>query len=224
MKVTFRLIGATLSKHGVDLSNGGMSDSEYINWISSTSYNVDAGSTAYDLIKKALDGAGYKYTMTASYLSSVNAPSGLGGYALAEFTNGSRSGWMFTLNGKHGSLSISQKDGDAIIVHYINDYLYEENEFTWLNVKDAVSDNPVESQPTDPNDPADPTDPSESTGSSDATEPTDTDPTDPNEPQADGDACTCAKCRLWWLIFLMGAAVGAVAMWAIPVVIRKVKK
>ena len=237
IKVTFRLIGATLSKNGVDLSNGGMSDSEYINWISSTSYTLDAGSSAYDLIKKALDGAGLKYTMSTSYLSSVNAPSGLGGYELAEFTNGTRSGWMFTVNGKHVSLSISQqelKNGDVIIVHYINDYLYEENEYPWLDAKDAVSGNPVEPQPTDPNNPTNPTDPSnptnptnpsESTGPSDATDPTDTTtPTNQDEPKVNDDDCSCWRCRFWWLIFLMGAAVGALAMWAIPVVVRKIKK
>ena len=222
-----------------------MSDSEYINWISSTSYTLDAGSTAYDLIKKALDGAGLKYKMSTSYLSSVNAPAKVGGYELAEFTNGSRSGWMFTVNGKHGSLSISQqelKNGDVIIVHYINDYLYEENEFPWLNAKDPVASNPVEdpnnptnptdpsnptgpSNPTDPSNPSTPTDPSNPTNPSENTDPTDvTDPTNPDEPKVDDDTCTCWAGRFWWLVFLMGAAVGALAMWAIPVVIRKVKK
>ena len=246
IKVTFRLIGATLSKNGVDLSNGGMSDSEYINWISSTSYNLDAGSTAYDLIKKALDGAGLKYKMTTSYLSSVNAPAKVGGYELAEFTNGSRSGWMFTVNGKHGSLSISQqelKDGDVIIVHYINDYLYEENEFPWLNAKDPVASNPVEPQPTDPsnptdptnpnnstdptnpNNPIDPTNPSESTDPSGATEPTDTtNPITPDEPKLEDDGCTCWCCRFWWLLFLAGMAVNGVMIWGIPVLLRKLKK
>ena len=140
VKVTFRLIGATISQKGVDLSNGGTSDSEYMTWIPTTAYTMEAGSSAYDLIKKALDEAGLKYTMTSSYLSSVHAPAVLDGYELAEFTNGSRSGWMFTVNGKHGSLSIGNqvlKDGDAVIVHYVNDYLYEESEFPWLAAADT---------------------------------------------------------------------------------------
>ena len=224
IQVTFRLIGATLSKEGVDLSNGGMSDSEYVNWIPSVTYTLDAGSTAYDLIKKALDEAGLAYTMTSSYLSSVNAPAIAGGYELAEFTNGNRSGWMFTINGSHGSLSISQqelKNGDEIIVHYVNDYLYEENEFPWLNAKDPVASNPVE----DPSNPSTPTDPSNPTNPSENTDPTDvTDPMNPDEPKVDDDTCTCWAGRFWWLVFLMGAAVGALAMWALPVVIRKVKK
>lgn len=241
IKVTFRLIGATLSKNGVDLSNGGMSDSEYINWIPSQSYSLDAGSSAYDLIKKALDAAGLKYTMSASYLSSVNAPSGLGGYELAEFTNGSRSGWMFTVNGKHGSLSVSQqelKNGDVIIVHYINDYLYEEDKFPWLDAKDAVSSNPVEPQPTDPQptdpqptdpsgsvDPTDPSNPSNPTDPSTPNNPTNpTDSNNPNTPKDDAEKCACWTCRFWWLILLAGTALGALLMWGIPVVVRKIKE
>lgn len=256
IKVTFRLIGATLSKNGVDLSNGGMSDSEYINWISSKSYSLDAGSSAYDLIKKALDAAGLKYTMSASYLSSVNAPSGLGGYELAEFTNGSRSGWMFTVNGKHGSLSVSQqelKNGDVIIVHYINDYLYEEDKFPWLDAKDAVSSNPVEPQPTDPQptdpkptnpqptdpqptdpqptdpsgsvDPTDPSNPSNPTDPSTPNNPTNpTDSNNPNTPKDDAEKCACWTCRFWWLILLAGTALGALLMWGILVVVRKIKE
>ena len=241
IKVTFRLIGATLSKNGVDLSNGGMSDSEYINWISSKSYSLDAGSSAYDLIKKALDAAGLKYTMSTSYLSSVNAPSGLGGYELAEFTNGSRSGWMFTVNGKHGSLSVSQqelKNGDVIIVHYINDYLYEEDKFPWLDAKDAVSSNPVEPQPTNPQptnpqptnpsvstDPTDPSNPSNPTAPSAPNDPTNpSDSNNPNTPKDDTEKCTCWCCRFWWLILLAGTALGALLMWGIPVVVRKIKE
>ena len=140
IKVTFRLIGATISQKGVDLSNGGTSDSEYVTWIPTTAYTMEAGISAYDLIKKALDEAGLKYTMTSNYLAAVYAPAVLDGYELAEFTNGSRSGWMFTVNGKHGSLSIGNqvlKDGDAVIVHYVNDYLYEETKFPWLAAADT---------------------------------------------------------------------------------------
>ena len=218
IQVTFRLIGATLSKNGVDLSDGGISDSEYVNWISPVIYTLDAGSAAYDLIKKALDEAGLEYTMTTSYLSSVNAPAIAGGYELAEFTNGSRSGWMFTINGSHGSLSISQqelKNGDEIIVHYINDYLYEENEFPWLNAKDLELSEPIDPEPTDP----EPTDP----------KPTEPQPTTPgnNENhinQNNEDRCSCWVCRCWWLLFIAGIAVNGLMIWGSYVLNRKCKK
>ena len=178
IKVTFRLIGATLSKKGVDLSNGGTSDSEYVTWIPTTAYTMDAGSSAYELIKKAMDAAGLEYTMTSSYLSSVNAPAVLDGYELAEFTNGSRSGWMFTVNGKHGSLSIGQqelKDGDVLIVHYVNDYLYEETKFPWLNAKDIAPSKPINPQPTEPK----PTEPKPTEPKPTEPQPTEPKPTEP---------------------------------------------
>ena len=235
IKVTFRLIGATLSENGVDLNSGGVSDSEYINWISATTYSLDAGSSAYDLIKKAFDAAELKYTMSTSYLSAVQAPAGLGGYELAEFTNGSRSGWMFTVNGKHGNLSIGQQElnnGDEIIVHYINDYLYEEDKFPWLDAKDAVSGNPVEPQPTDPMptnpQPTNPTEPSNSdsqTIPSVPNHPTNpSDDVDADTPKSGTEKCDCWCCRFWWLLFLAGTALNGLVFWGITVLVCKSKK
>ena len=251
IKVIFRLIGATQSENGVDLSKGS-SDSEYVTWIPTKTYTIDAGSTAYDLIKKALDGAGLKYTMTRSYLSAVYAPAVLDGYELAEFTNGSRSGWMFTVNGKHGSLSIGDqvlKDGDVVIVHYVNDYLYEESKFPWLGAPDVTPTKPADPEPavpinpTDPaeptnpvtpTDPVEPTNPDSSTEPSESTEPSDaTDPTESTEPSGptgpsgsedpknyDGE-CSCWRCRFWWLVFLAGLAAGALITWGAPKIIKK---
>ena len=256
IKVTFRLIGATLSKNGIDLSSGGASDSEYINWITSTTYTLDAGSSAYDLIKKVLDANGLKYTMSTSYLSSVSAPDRLGGYELSEFTNGPRSGWMFTVNGKHGSLSIGQqelKNGDEIIVHYVNDYLYEEDKYPWLDAKDSVSGNPVDPQPTEPQ----PTEPQPTEPQPTEPQPTEPQPTEPSVPdyptdssnpngpsnpstpdnpttstepsildttQSDSDKCTCWVCQFWWLLFLAGIALNALVFWGISVLVYKSKK
>lgn len=143
ISVRFRLIGATLSRleNGVDLSNGGTSDSQYVTWIPTKWHTMDADSTVYDLIVLALNGAGLHYEMSSYYLSSINAPAVLGGYELAELTNGSRSGWMFTVNGTHGQLSIGQQqlqNGDEVIVHYVNDYIYEESKFPWLSAPDVA--------------------------------------------------------------------------------------
>ena len=228
IKVTFRLIGATLSQKGVDLSNGGVSDSQYVTWLPTKAFTLDAGSSVYDLIKMALDQAGLDYEMTSTYLSSIHAPDVLGGYELAELTNGSRSGWMYTVNGKHSSLSIGSqelKDGDVIIVHYVNDYLYEEDKFPWLEAEDVEPTKPVKPDPgpTDPADPTDPTEPTAPTKPSDPTEPiipteptapsqpTETEPTQPTgpseEPIVAADGCTCWVCNLWWLLLLAGIAV-----------------
>ena len=244
IKVTFRLIGATLSENGVDLSKGGKSDSEYVTWIPTKTYTMDAGSCAYDLIKKALDDAGLKYTMSSNYLSSVNAPAVLDGYELAEFTNGTRSGWMFTVNGKHGSLSISQqelKDGDVIIVHYVNDYLYEETKFPWLEAEDVAPTKPVEPQPTEPQptepqptepqptepQPTEPkpTEPQPTEPKPTESQPTDpTDPSGPNKPNDPTQRCTCWVCGYWWILFLAGIVVNVLITLGIPALIRKYKK
>ena len=130
-QVTFRLIGATQSAHGVDIGKG-IDDAEYVTWIATRSYTMPAGSTAYDLIVKALEDAGLSAKLNRTYIRSVTAPAVLGGYQLEEFSNGPRSGWMYSVNEEHVSESIGSyelKDGDSIIVHYINDYRYEDSQW-----------------------------------------------------------------------------------------------
>jgi hypothetical protein len=49
---------------------------------------------------------------------------------LGEFTNGSKSGWMYTLNGEYPTLGVSQqtlKDGDVVVFHYTDDYSAEKS-------------------------------------------------------------------------------------------------
>ena len=62
--------------------------------------------------------AGLQYIGAESnYVSTIYAPSCLGGYALSEFTNGARSGWMFAVNGvfpNYGASDCTVQDGDSI--------------------------------------------------------------------------------------------------------------
>jgi hypothetical protein len=63
-----------------------------------------------------------------NYISSIQAPPALEGYWLAEFDNGYNSGWMYTVNGSHPNVGLKDfelQDGDEVIWHYVNDYLYE---------------------------------------------------------------------------------------------------
>lgn len=280
--VTFRLIGATKS------------EGEYVTWIPTKTYTMEAGSTVYDLIQKALSDAGLGHKMSANYLSRVDAPAVLGGYSLAELDNGPRSGWMFTVNGKHGMLSIGEQvleNRDAIIVHYVNDYVTEQDAFPWLRAADveptkpetpstepttpAGSTTPTQptvaptqpgtkpniTEPTKPESPStEPTKPSESTtptepvtpsegttptepvSPSESTAPTEPAPTQPDttpenteptgpaapsdDPQDPGDdgQCKCLRCRLWWLIFLCGIAVGAAMVWGAPKIMDRLKE
>lgn len=130
-QVTFRLIGATRSVNGVDIGKG-IDDAEYVTWIATRSYTMPAGSTAYELIVKALEDAGLSAKLNRTYIRAVTAPAVLGGYRLEEFSNGPRSGWMYSVNEEHVGESIGSyelKDGDAVIVHYINDYRYEDSQW-----------------------------------------------------------------------------------------------
>ncbi|WP_347072143.1 S-layer homology domain-containing protein [Intestinimonas butyriciproducens] len=135
--VTFRLVGATLSTSGnYDLgANPPVKDSEYVTWIATKSYTVDKNTTAGELLVMALNDAGMRADgIENNYIANVYAPSVLGSYYLAEFTNGVRSGWMYSINGKHPDIGVNGyflKDGDAMIFHYINDYSYECSD--WFN-------------------------------------------------------------------------------------------
>ena len=53
--VSFRLIGATKSTGAVDLKDGDYKGSKYVTWIPTTAYTLPAGSTAGDLLQKALE-------------------------------------------------------------------------------------------------------------------------------------------------------------------------
>ena len=126
--VTMRLIGAKQAEKDVDLgAEEYMPD--YVTWIATTSYKLEEGSSVYDLWLQATGDAGIRSVgAEKNYVSAVFAPSSLGGYELAEFTNGKRSGWMYTINGRHPGFGLKEQelhDGDRVIWHYVNDYSYE---------------------------------------------------------------------------------------------------
>lgn len=126
--VTFRLIGALEATQDVDLTNDSYLP-EYVTWIPTTTYSLDAGAMVYDVFMEALKDAGLSQVgADSNYVRTIYAPSCLGGYALSEFTNGKRSGWMYTVNGSHPNQGLKNwelKDGDIVVWHYINDYAHE---------------------------------------------------------------------------------------------------
>ena len=145
IRVTFRLIGAKLADEDVDLgAKRYMPD--YVTWIATTAYEMEEGATVYDLWVKATGDAGIKSVGAAkNYVSAVYAPDSLGGYELAEFTNGKRSGWMYTINGKHPGYGLKEQkltDGDVVIWHYVNDYAYEVDDWVsegqWQSLGDGT--------------------------------------------------------------------------------------
>lgn len=143
IQVSFRLIGATLAEKAVDYKTvpNESYGSEYKTWFPTKSYTLTSDATAYELFQKAMADAGLTYSATASWVSSITAPAVCGGYALGSKTNGEYSGWMFTINGAHGSQTIGEQklsDGDVMILHYVNDYRYEEDAAPWLSATDEA--------------------------------------------------------------------------------------
>ena len=127
--VTMRLIGAEKATKDVDLGVTPAYLPDYVTWIPTTTYVLDKGATVYDLWVEATCDAGITSVGAANnYVETVYAPDDLGGYKLSEFTNGYRSGWMYTINGRHPGYGLVEQalhDGDTVIWHYINDYSYE---------------------------------------------------------------------------------------------------
>ena len=142
IRVTMRLIGAEEAEKDVNLGAEEYLPN-YVTWIATTSYELNEGATVYDLWVLATGEAGISSIgANNNYVSAVYAPEG---YELAEFTNGKRSGWMYTVNGVHPGLGLRYwdlHDGDVVIWHYINDYSYEVadwfNEGQWQSLGDGT--------------------------------------------------------------------------------------
>ena len=121
--VTFSLLGDTV--HGDEGEKHTLVDGNLAKWIDGAQITIDNNATALDVIVKAL---GDQYTIenpSGNYITSITPKDGA---ALGEFTNGSLSGWMFTLNGVYGDLGVAQQylnDGDVIVFHYTDDYAKE---------------------------------------------------------------------------------------------------
>ena len=127
--VSFRLIGSSKSDADIDLADGDYHGAEYQTWIATRNYTLPEGSKAIDLIDLALQRAGLTTSNPGgNYIEGICAPATLGGQEMREFTNGNRSGWMYTLNGVHANNGVAQQtlaNGDAVILHYVDDYAYE---------------------------------------------------------------------------------------------------
>ena len=134
ISVTFRLIGALEATQDVDLTKDSYLP-EYVTWIPTTTYSLDAGAKVYDVFMEALKDAGISQVgADSNYVRTIYAPSCLGGYALSEFTNGKKSGWMYTVNGTHPNQGLKNwelKDKDVVVWHYVNDYSHEVAD--WFN-------------------------------------------------------------------------------------------
>lgn len=134
IEVTFRLIGALEATQDVDLTTDSYLP-EYVTWVPTKTYALQENATVYDLFTEAMSDAGLRYIGAESnYVSTIYAPYCLGGYTLSEFTNGKKSGWMYTVNGTHPNQGLKNwtlNDNDVVLWHYVNDYSHEVAD--WFN-------------------------------------------------------------------------------------------
>ena len=116
-------------------------------WSAQTEYRMKKASTAMEAIDAALAAAG----MTAekeygdTYIASVTTKAGV---KLGEFTNGKKSGWLYSVNGKDpdvGACDYELADGDVVVFHYTDNYLKEnlpaDHQHNWG--KGIVTKNPT---------------------------------------------------------------------------------
>ena len=115
------------SSHGENGGPHGMALGGLTNWGSDSKMEAQTSETVWDVLNRLAESKGI--SIRASYSSKYNsyyieAVNGLG-----EFDNGPNSGWMYTVNGTHPEVGVSAryvKNGDKIILHYTDDFNYEE--------------------------------------------------------------------------------------------------
>lgn len=115
------------SSHGEGAGPHGLALGGLTTWASNTKMEAETSETVWDVLSRLAAssgvtiGASYSAKYNSYYIESVNG--------LGEFDNGPNSGWMYTVNGTHPEVGVSAryvKSGDKIVLHYTDDYNYEE--------------------------------------------------------------------------------------------------
>ena len=104
-------------------------------WAEEEAFTVSANATAMDVLQAALAKNGLKARVSGNYVAAISDKNGV---MLGEFDNGILSGWMYTLNGEHPQLMLTEQyleDGDEIVMHYTDNYMLESDT---LDVSDVV--------------------------------------------------------------------------------------
>ena len=136
IKVNFKLLGDNF--HGEEGEKHTLKNDGLTEWLPNKEYQADLNATVWDFLKDVVEKEAdtlitfnAKDTPYGKYIYSVTYNNDL---ELAEMDNGSDSGWMYTLNGKHPLLAVNEqflKDGDTIVFHYTDDYTVEQGSEDW---------------------------------------------------------------------------------------------
>ena len=132
IKVYFTLLGDSVhdsQAEGAAIHT--LKDGNLTTWIAKSEFSVDLNATVKDVLNAALATNGLTCSNPGGdYVESITK----GGVTLGEFSNGSLSGWMYAINGRHSNLSIEEQflnEGDAIVFHYSDDYTKEQGSEDW---------------------------------------------------------------------------------------------
>lgn len=157
IKVTFSLLGDVIHDSDADGRVHTLAANNLSVWIPEKEYEVDLNATVMDVLETVLTEHGMSCSNPAgNYVESITKD----GVTLAEFDNGVKSGWMYTLNGKHPTLAVNEQyleDGDVIVFHYSDDYTVEEGSEGYNPVdpnKPTIPGGDSTQQPTTPTTPS----------------------------------------------------------------------
>ena len=115
------------SKHGTTSTLHGLARGGLTSWVNVSGVEADTSETVWDVLQRVGQKHGITFNAGSDnaygtvYIKAVND--------LGEFDNGKNSGWMYTVNGTHPEKGVAAryvKNGDTIILHYTDDYTYEE--------------------------------------------------------------------------------------------------
>lgn len=130
-KITVSITVMGDSKHGDNSEIHGLARGGLTTW-ASASVEANTTETVWDVIQRVAESnnlsiqAVFTEKYNSYYIEAING--------LGEFDNGKNSGWMYTVNGTHPNVGVSAryvKDHDVIILHYTDDYTYEQGEVNY---------------------------------------------------------------------------------------------
>jgi hypothetical protein len=122
INVSFTLLGAPVHDSETDGVKYLKKSNNLETWISKRNFTVDLNARVADVLKSALDANGMTWqNPTGNYVEAIIR----NGAALAQFTNGPHSGWVYMLNGEYSLLGVNEQfleSGDDIVFHYTDDW------------------------------------------------------------------------------------------------------
>jgi len=135
INVSFWLVGTDMGKE----------NAKYITWLPQGNYSMHVQSNVWDLFNVAMKSNQLSFENgNGSYIASIKAPDAIGGYELAEGTNGKNSGWVYEVNDEEATVAMDRyvlSDGDSVIVHYVNDFAKESDGIRpWADAGSSVPD------------------------------------------------------------------------------------